>query len=153
MKSLLVLACLLLGTATQATECENHFPNAKELYECVSVDSETTIITENSRIIYIAQLACLNKRDDKITFIFDKPWFYHDEVKVISENENGFSAYKSEGVYPSGNIMRRYSSVVTINASFKKDGTIEMKYKKEDKHLFGKNDLRGIGNYSCTKIR
>lgn len=142
----------VIGFSAHASECETLFPEANELYECVSVDPQTSIVTESHRIIYIHQLACLNKKESTIEFILKDPWMYRDDVKLISESENGFKGYKSEAVYPSGNIMKRYSKTLAIDLEQDREETIVMKYRSFDKHPFRKDELRGTGNYVCTKL-
>lgn len=152
MKTLIALTFLLaLGTA-QASECEQYFPNEKDVYECVSIDPEPSIITENRRIIFISQLVCLDKKPNSVRFTFLHPGQYNDEIKLLSDNENGFKGYESRGVYPSGNVINRYSDVQTIELS-NKDNQITMKYRRHDKHVFKKDQLRGTGNYFCIKIK
>lgn len=144
---------LMSAITAKANECETFFPEAKELYECTSIDNPTTIVTKEGRLIYIPLLACLHKKDQSIDFVLNHPFTYQDSVKLTSNNADGFIARKSENVFPSGDIMKRYALVQTLEFKKNSDDKIEFKYRKMEKHLFRSDELRATGNYTCTKIR
>lgn len=153
MKTLIATFTILTAVTALANECETFFPESKELYECTSIDNPTTLVTKEGRLIFISLLACLDKKEKSVDFVLNHPFNNNDSIELTSDNDDGFKARKSESVYPSGNMMKRYTIVQTLELKKKSDDQIEFNYRKVEKHLFRSDELRATGNYTCTKIR
>jgi hypothetical protein len=151
--SYLALAALFVFNLS-AGACGDTFKSApSKKFECQSTGSESSIITIEGRIIFVAKTACLEINSDNVHIHFLHPEIGPYDLKIKQSSEKTISAEKSDRVYPSGNVAKSYLIVDSFNLTDLNSDMPKFNFKSAEKHVFRKDELRYVGQYSCELIK
>lgn len=112
---------------------------------CTLIGPDTQVVTPEGRLIFKSQKARVEVGAKTVSVKLEEPSNGTWVLDIKKSSATTLEAKKSERVYPSGNVARSFVQEESIKI---KGQTLSVK--RVDKHLIKKDELRYVGEYSCS---
>ena len=112
---------------------------------CTLIGSDTQVVTPEGRLIFKSQKARVEVGAKTVSVKLEEPSNGTLVLDIKKSTASSLEAKKAERVYPSCSIARSYVTEESIKI---KD--LVLSVKRLDKHTFKKDELRYVGDYSCS---
>lgn len=112
---------------------------------CTLIGPDTQVVTPEGRLIFKSQKARVEVGTKTVSVKLEEPSNGTLVLDIKKSTASSLEAKKTERVYPSGSIARSYVTEESIRI---KDQVLSVK--RLDKHTFKKDELRYVGDYSCS---
>ena len=152
--TLFFVSSLIFSNVYASGTCDQIFStkNSKK-FECQSTGAESSIVTSEGRIIFVSKTACLELEDKSVSVSLETPSNGKLKLDIKKLTDSGLEASKSERVYPSGNIVKSYLVEDSLKVTELNSDAPKLNVKKVNKKTFKKDELRYLGNYTCTEVK